>query len=137
MFYFDFLNFLYFGSTFRFSFLDYDGNTEYDFKGEIDSQFCSRNIYNFITMPVRVPNLKYLTVDFDVLSTIGNPQKSMSLKFGQMNIFSSKDINPVPPNSPFNLIMNELFDMIFLVNCVMLLDDYFMVLLVRFYQLNH
>ncbi|MBP1528854.1 MAG: hypothetical protein H9Q65_06410, partial [Spiroplasma ixodetis] len=102
MFYFDFLNFLYFGSTFRFSFLDYDGNTEYDFKGEIDSQFCSRNIYNFITMPVRVPNLKYLTVDFDVLSTIGNPQKSMSLKFGQMNIFSSKDINPVPPNSPFN-----------------------------------
>ncbi|WP_342276742.1 hypothetical protein [Spiroplasma endosymbiont of Nebria brevicollis] len=99
MFYF---NFHYIGSSFNFSFLDYEGNTKYVFKGLVDSHSYLQDMYNFITMPVRVPNLKYLTITFSINSIIENPQQSVSVRFGQINIFSSENITPVPPNSPFN-----------------------------------
>ncbi|WP_458257392.1 hypothetical protein [Spiroplasma endosymbiont of Dactylopius coccus] len=52
-------------------------------------------------MPIRVPNLKHLRVFFDVH---GDSYSYMSpqLNFGQINIFSSEKVTPVPPNSPFN-----------------------------------
>ncbi|WP_338956741.1 MULTISPECIES: hypothetical protein [unclassified Spiroplasma] len=102
MFYISAEYFSYFSSIYTFSFLDYEGNIRYNFKGVLNDKDSVYNLgkYNFVTMPVRVPNLKHLTIDFD-LSSLTN-RDGLHVKFGQMNIFSSKDIVPVPPNSPFN-----------------------------------
>ncbi|WP_338980396.1 hypothetical protein [Spiroplasma endosymbiont of Lasioglossum malachurum] len=102
MFYLSAQNFSYFSSVYTFSFLDYEGNIRYNFKGVLNDKDSVYNLgkYNFVTMPVRVPNLKHLTINFDLASlTSGN---GLYVKFGQMNIFSAQDINPVPPISPFN-----------------------------------
>ncbi len=102
MFYISAEYFRYFSSIYTFSFLDYEGNIRYNFKGVLNDKDSVYNLgkYNFVTMPVRVPNLKHLTINFD-LSSLTN-RDGLHVKFGQMNIFSSKDIVPVPPNSPFN-----------------------------------
>lgn len=98
MFYFNFFHFSSFVGTFNYSFLDYEGNIKYVFKGKIDNSTYKQDLYNFVTMPVRVPNLKHLTIEFDVVATGDMPL----VLFGQTNIFSAQDINPVPPISPFN-----------------------------------
>ncbi|WP_458258548.1 hypothetical protein [Spiroplasma endosymbiont of Dactylopius coccus] len=101
MFYFNWLNFDTFTGDFTFSFLDYVGDTKYAFKGAIDNNNFSQNLYNFVTIPVRVPNLRHLTVFFDIHGTNTHSVRP-SVNFGQINIFSSENITPVPPNSPFN-----------------------------------
>ncbi len=101
MFYFNWLNFDTFTGDFVYSFLDYVGDTKYVFKGLIDNTTFGKDLYNFVTMPVRVPNLRHLTVFFDIHGTNTHSVRP-SVNFGQINIFSSKDIVPVPPNSPFN-----------------------------------
>ncbi|WP_342261059.1 hypothetical protein [Spiroplasma endosymbiont of Notiophilus biguttatus] len=95
--------FKYFSSIYTFSFLDYEGNIRYNFKGVLNNKDSVYNLgkYNFITMPVHVPNLKNLTINFD-LTSLTDYSDNLHVNFGQMNIFSSKDIVPAPPNSPFN-----------------------------------
>ncbi|WP_458257824.1 hypothetical protein [Spiroplasma endosymbiont of Dactylopius coccus] len=58
MFYFSYEGFSTFTGDFSFSFLDYVGDTKYVFKGAIDNTTFSQDLYNFISMPVRVPNLR-------------------------------------------------------------------------------
>ncbi len=102
VFYFQYQNFQTFTANFTFSFLDYVGNTKYVFKGKIDNDIYNKDLYNFVTMPIRVPNLRHLTVFFDVYGQSIRQGYSPELRFGQINIFSSENITPVPPNSPFN-----------------------------------
>lgn len=101
MFYFYYESFSTFTGDFTFSFLDYEGNTKYVFKGTVGNDIYMQDLYNFISMPVRVPNLRHLTVLFDIhgTTTLSIPP---DVQFGQINIFSSENITPVPPNSPFN-----------------------------------
>ncbi|WJG69431.1 hypothetical protein [Spiroplasma ixodetis] len=101
MFYFEYEYFKTFIANFVFSFLDNVGDTKYFFKGKVDNDIYQQDLYNFVTMPIRAPNLRHLTVFFDVH---GDSFSDMSprLNFGQINIFSSEKVTPVPPNSPFN-----------------------------------
>ncbi|CAB1054412.1 hypothetical protein [Spiroplasma endosymbiont of Danaus chrysippus] len=101
MFYFEYEYFKTFTANFVFSFLDNVGDTKYVFKGKVDNDIYQQDLYNFVTIPIRVPNLRHLTVFFDVH---GDSFSHMSprLNFGQINIFSSEKVTPVPPNSPFN-----------------------------------
>ncbi|WP_339045995.1 hypothetical protein [Spiroplasma endosymbiont of Colias croceus] len=101
MFYFSYEGFSTFTGDFAFSFLDYEGNTKYVFKGTVGNDIYMQDLYNFISMPVRVPNLRHLTVFFDIHGTT-NLTIPPDVLFGQVNIFSSENITPVPPNSPFN-----------------------------------
>lgn len=102
MFYFEYEYFKTFTADFTFSFLDNVGDTKYVFKGKIDNDIYQQDLYNFVTMPIRVPNLRHLTVFFDVHGESTKPTFSPQLNFGQINIFSSEKVTPVPPNSPFN-----------------------------------
>ncbi|WP_342272855.1 hypothetical protein [Spiroplasma endosymbiont of Acasis viretata] len=101
MFYFEYEYFKTFTANFVFSFLDNVGDTKYVFKGKVDNDIYQQDLYNFVTMPIRVPNLRHLTVFFDVHGD-SFPYMSPRLNFGQINIFSSEKVTPVPPNSPFN-----------------------------------
>ncbi|WP_339038830.1 hypothetical protein [Spiroplasma endosymbiont of Andrena trimmerana] len=101
MFYFNYEAFSTFTGDFSFSFLDYVGDTKYVFKGKIGNDVYMQDLYNFVTMPVRVPNLRHLTVFFDIHGTT-NLTIPPEVSFGQINIFSSEKVTPVPPNSPFN-----------------------------------
>ncbi|WP_342266685.1 hypothetical protein [Spiroplasma endosymbiont of Villa modesta] len=89
MFYFEYERFKTFTANFTFSFLDYVGNTKYVFKGKVDNDIYQQDLYNFVTLPIRVPSLKHLTVFFDVH---GDSYSYMSpqLNLGQVNIFQVK-----------------------------------------------
>lgn len=102
MFYFKYQDFKTFTANFTFSFLDNIGNTKYLFEGKVDNDVYSQDLYNFVTLPIRVPNLRHLTVFFDIHGETIRQGFSPKLNFGQINIFSSENITPVPPNSPFN-----------------------------------
>ncbi|MBP1527529.1 MAG: hypothetical protein H9Q66_06385, partial [Spiroplasma ixodetis] len=102
MFYFSYHDFKTFTAHFTFSFLDNVGDTKYVFKGKVDNDIYQQDLYNFVTMPIRVPNLRHLTVFFDIHGQSIRPTFSPDVFFGQVNIFSSENITPVPPNSPFN-----------------------------------
>ncbi|WP_342273445.1 hypothetical protein [Spiroplasma endosymbiont of Acasis viretata] len=39
-------------------FLDNVGDTKYVFKGKVDNDIYQQDLYNFVTMPIRVPNLR-------------------------------------------------------------------------------
>ncbi|WP_342277012.1 hypothetical protein [Spiroplasma endosymbiont of Nebria brevicollis] len=102
MFYFQYQDFKTFTANFTFSFLDNIGNTRYVFKGKVDNNVYSQDLYNFVTLPIRVPNLRHLTVFFDIHGETIRQGYSPRLNFGQINIFSIENITPVPPISPFN-----------------------------------
>ncbi|WP_342218746.1 hypothetical protein [Spiroplasma endosymbiont of Amphimallon solstitiale] len=67
MFYFEYEYFKTFTANFTFSFLDYVGDTKYVFKGKVDNDIYQQDLYNFVTMPIRVPNLRHLTVFFLIM----------------------------------------------------------------------
>ncbi|BDT02743.1 hypothetical protein [Spiroplasma ixodetis] len=58
MFYFEYEYFKTFTANFVFSFLDNVGDTKYVFKGKVDNDIYQQDLYNFVTMPIRVPNLR-------------------------------------------------------------------------------
>lgn len=68
----------------------------------MDNDVYSQDLYNFVTLPIRVPNLRHLTVFFDIHGETIRQGYSPRLNLGQINIFSSENITPVPPISHFN-----------------------------------
>ncbi len=86
MFYFNYEGFSTFTGDFSFSFFDNVGDTKYVFKGKIGKDAYMQDLYNFISMQVRVPNLRHLTLFFDIHGTT-NLTIPPDVLFGQLNYF--------------------------------------------------
>lgn len=89
------------GGIYTFSFTDFNGDTIYHFQN-VSTLQSNKEFYTFVTMPIQVPNLSRLEVDFRVSAVGSGGSLSYQIDFGQLNIFSKEDIVPVPPSSPFS-----------------------------------